>query len=231
LPEIHAFDESHDLIASDYLIMQRMPGRPLSEASGIDGRRVLQTVGECLRQVHAITAEAYGYIGEHRPMTAQNSWQDAFVLMWNKLIDDITATGHYSEDEEYRLRKLLDRHLEYFDRPVAACLLHMDVWSQNIMVDDSGTLTGLIDWDRALWGDPEIEFAVLDYCGISEPAFWEGYGQQRDNSRAAQIRGVFYLLYELQKYVAIRHFRGNRPDTARTYKEHAMQLVRQAFGT
>ncbi|OUL36382.1 hypothetical protein BV372_08175 [Nostoc sp. T09] len=59
-------------------------------------------------------------------------------------------------------------------------MLHMDVWFQNILVDSAGNVTGLVDFDRALWGDPEIEFAVLDYCGISEPAFWRGYGRERD---------------------------------------------------
>ncbi len=47
----------------------------------------------------------------------------------------------------------------------------MDVWAQNILVDSMGNVSGLVDFDRALWGDPEIEFAVLNYCGISEPAF------------------------------------------------------------
>jgi aminoglycoside phosphotransferase (APT) family kinase protein len=81
------------------------------------------------------------------------------------------------------MRRLLDRHIDVFDRPVPASLLHMDVWAENILADERGRLRGLIDWDRALWGDPEIEFAVLDYCGISEPAFWEGYGVERDTSR------------------------------------------------
>ena len=42
------------------------------------------------------------------------------------------------------------------------------------LVDANNKVTGLIDWDRALYGDPEIEYAVLDVCGISKPAFWEG---------------------------------------------------------
>jgi len=57
---------------------------------------------------------------------------------------------------------------------VPASLLHLDAWAQNILVDEAGNVTGLVDLDRALWGDPGIEFAVLDYCGISEPVFWRG---------------------------------------------------------
>ena len=87
--------------------------------------------------------------------------------------------------------------------------------------------------DRALWGDPEIEFSVLDYCGISEPAFWEGYGQVRDISFPAQIRARFYLLYELLKYIVIRIWRRNDPDQALQYKRQSFELVKplvQALG-
>jgi len=93
-------------------------------------------------------------------------------------------------------------------------------------------VTGLVDFDRALWGDVEIEFAVLDYCGISpwevpgvsEPAFWEGYGTPRDTSAEAMIRRQFYLLYELQKYMPIRMWRRNDPAGARRYKQQSLAL-------
>jgi aminoglycoside phosphotransferase (APT) family kinase protein len=230
VPKIHVYDDSHEIIANDFLIMDRIPGQPMSDSWGIDSGKVLHRVGECLKQVHQLTAEKYGYIGEHQPMAAQNNWVDAFHIMWNKLIDDIASTGHYTEAEENRLRNLLDDHISCFEHPVKSCLLHMDVWGQNIMVDQQGNLTGLIDWDRALWGDLEIEFAVLDYCGISEPPFWQGYGQPRDTSQEAQIRRIFYILYELQKYIAIRHFRSKDPAAARSYKSQVMSLLQQAFG-
>jgi fructosamine-3-kinase len=109
----------------------------------------------------------------------------------------------------------------------------MDVWSQNILVNDLGQATGLVDLDRALWGDPEIEYAVLDYCGISEPAFWRGYGRTRDTSFPAQVRARFYLLYEVQKYIVIRIWRRKDPDQALQYKRRAFALARplvQALG-
>jgi aminoglycoside phosphotransferase (APT) family kinase protein len=102
----------------------------------------------------------------------------------------------------------------------------MDVWAQNILVDDAGALTGLIDWDRALWGDPEIEFAVLDYCGISHSPFWEGYGAEREQSTDAGIRQRFYLLYELQKYIVIEQGRRNNPRAAQRYKHQCIELTK-----
>ncbi|MCL5998209.1 MAG: phosphotransferase [Chloroflexi bacterium] len=223
---ILAFDDSHSLIDRDYMIMARLPGRPLTEMNYVDNAAVLRQVGQQLAQVHALTADRYGYLGAHRPMQPQQTWAAAFEIMWHRMIDDIAAVGHYDAEESHLMRQLLTHSLQLFDRPVPASLLHMDIWHQNILVDGNGHVTGLVDWDRALWGDPEIEYAVLDYCGISEPAFWEGYGRPRDESREAEIRRVFYLLYELQKYIVIEQGRAGRAAGARRYKQQVMQIVR-----
>ena len=95
--------------------------------------------------------------------------------------------------------------------------------------DDALALTR-DDWDRALWGDPEIEFAFLDYCGISEPPFWEGYGAVRNRSPEAEIRRLFYLLYEVQKYIVIRRVRGNDPVRADAYRRQCLRLADQLAG-
>ena len=110
-------------------------------------------------------------------MRPQSSWVDAFALMWHKMIEDIVAVGYYDETESDYLRHLLDKHFRLFDRPLASRLLHMDIWAQNILVDDAGMVTGLVDWDRALWGDPEIEFASVWIIVASlNPLFGKGYG-------------------------------------------------------
>ena len=219
------FDDSHTRIDRDYMLMERLPGRPLTEMGHVNYDEVLFQIGQHLAQVHRLHATQYGYLGPHRPMEPQNNWVDAFAIMWHKLIQDIADVGHYDEEECQMMRELLDRYLMLFDRPVDACLLHMDIWHQNILVDDAGQVTGLVDWDRALWGDREIEFAVLDYCGISEPAFWEGYGRVRDTSPEAQTRQIFYLLYELQKYIVIRQGRSHDSAGARSCKQQVMQVM------
>jgi aminoglycoside phosphotransferase (APT) family kinase protein len=224
---IVAYDESRDILERDYLLMERLPGEPLTEAelSAQQMDSVLEQIGFYLAQMHALVADQYGYLGAHRPMLPESTWVAAFETMWNKLLDDVVACGGYTEEEAEAFRRLLDVYRPHFDRPVAASLLHMDVWSQNILVDGTGRVTGLLDLDRALWGDPEIEFAVLDYCGISEPAFWRGYGQPRDTSFSAQIRARFYMLYEIQKYIVIRIWRRDDPAEALEYKRRSFSLA------
>jgi aminoglycoside phosphotransferase (APT) family kinase protein len=232
VPAILAHDFSHTEIDRDYLLMERLPGTPISDHPGQTRHAtedLFRKVGRCLRQVHSITGDRHGYLGDHRPMEPQGDWASAFAVMWHKLLDDIERCGGYSAAEAAGMRRLLDRHLRAFDSPVPASLLHMDVWAQNLLADDRVRLTGLIDWDRACWGDPEIEFAVLDYCGINEPAFWEGYGAERDTSSEAEVRRVFYLLYEVQKYIVIRRVRGHDPRRAEAYRRQSLQLA-QALG-
>jgi len=236
--EILGHDFSRRHIDRDYLLMKALPGTPLSDLPHLtrsQQSRALRQIGQFLRQLHTLTASdclghnAHGYLGEHRPMAPQTTWAAAFRLMWNMLLDDVVACGSYDTAEAQAMRDLLDAHLDHFDRPVTPRLLHMDVWAQNILLDKDGNVTGLVDFDRALWGDVEIEFTVLDYCDISEPPFWEGYGTRRDESPSARIRRQFYLLYEIQKYMPIRIWRRNDPAGALRYKQHSMALAAPLF--
>jgi aminoglycoside phosphotransferase (APT) family kinase protein len=233
VPAVLAHDFGHAEIGRDWVLMERLPGTPLSDHPGLTRAAfddILRRVGDCLRQAHALTGDRYGYVGEHRPMGPQPDWCSAFHVMWHTLLDDIERCGGYAADEAAHMRRLLDRHRAVFDRPAPASLLHMDVWAENILADVAGRLTGLIDWDRALWGDPEIEFAVLDYCGISGPPFWEGYESERDRSPEAEIRRAFYLLYEVQKYIVIRRVRGNDPVRADAYRRQCLRLAEGLAG-
>lgn len=225
--EIMAFDDSRKLLDRDYLIMERLPGVPLTQFAHTPRQfdRVLRQIGCHLRAIHDITAGLYGYLGEHRCMEPQDNWGSAFRLMWRMLAEDVARAGYYDPDELSHALGLLERHFHHFERPVTSRLLHMDIWSQNILVESDASVTGIVDFDRALWGDREIEFAVLDYCGISEPAFWQGYGAKRDTSQSARVRQAFYLLYEVQKYIVICHHRKGDPDAAARYKRQVMGML------
>ncbi|GAB4377532.1 MAG: hypothetical protein Kow00121_27180 [Elainellaceae cyanobacterium] len=232
--EIITADFSRADLERDYLLMHVLPGVPLSDAPALNAvqhQQILYQVGVYLRQLHALTApdclsiRGYGYIGLHHPMLPQRTWAEAFRTMWNLLLDDVVASGCYTKNDRQFMSNLLEQHLAHFDYTAPARLLHMDIWSQNILVDSAGHVTGLVDFDRALWGDPEIEFAVLDYCGISEPAFWQGYGSERDQSNSAQIRQRFYLLYEVQKYMPIAVWRRQDQQRALSFKQQSLMLA------
>ena len=51
---IVAFDESHELIERSFMLMERLPGKPLGEALKVDYDQVLRQLGAFLAQVHDI---------------------------------------------------------------------------------------------------------------------------------------------------------------------------------
>lgn len=227
IPKIFYFDESHQMIDREFLLMEYIPGKPLSNAplSGKLSANVMQKTGSCVRELHnKCRSDTYGY---PQIMNGFSSWPAAFTFMWERLIDDIQHCGVYSFAEAQQVKKALQSQIEHFNHLAQSSLLHMDIWSQNIMVDYHGNLAAIIDWDRALWGDPEIEYAVLDYCGFNNQDFWRGYGTEPANDESAQIRGKFYHFYEVQKYLVIWTLRRPDPVGVGSYKKYALDTLRK----
>ena len=207
IPPILVYDFSRTIIDRDYLIMKRMPGEPLSEIqykfSQQQLNKVLRDLGYYVAKLHTITANKFGYIGAHRPMEPQTTWHDAFAIMWDKMLEDCNKCGIYTSDDMALGKNLWKDYRDIFQHECKASLCHMDLWVQNVLVDDAGNLTCLFDFDRACFGDVENEFAVAEYCGLTGETFWEGYGSKLNISHEWAIRRWFYLLYEHQKYIVI----------------------------
>ncbi len=233
VPPILAHDFSRERIHRDYLIMPRLAGTPLSQAhlSAAARARALREWGGAIAQVHAITepGNRFGYLGEHRCMEPQPTWPEAFSVMYRKELDDVVGCGVYDEATADAARGLLADHLGLFEHCTASRLLHGDIWVTNLLVADDGEVTGVLDFDRACWGDVEWDLAIADYCGVTGPAFWEGYGRAVDRSGGdAAVRRMFYLLYEHQKYIVISmSARRNDPARARRYAAESLGVMQR----
>lgn len=227
VPEIYHFDNSRSIINRNFILMELIPGKPLSNTplSGEKNASIMRKTGEYLKELHdKCQSTTYGYPGL---MENISSWPEAFTNQWENLIDDISFCNVYSFAEAQQVKKALQSQIKHFDHLKKGSLLHMDIWSQNIMIDYQGNLAAIIDWDRALWGDPEIEFAVLDYCGFNNAAFWQGYGGEPPNDEAARIRRTFYHFYEVQKYLVIWSLRRPDPVGVGSYKKYALDTLRK----
>ena len=233
VPNIIEYDFSRMLIDRDYLIMNKLPGKPLSlkSLSNEAFLRAFREWGEYVSQIHSITQpnNHFGYVAAHRPMKVQYTWQAAFRVMYHKLLDDIRAQGIYDSHNHQMALELLDNNLEKFDHCDTARLCHGDLWVTNLLVDQSGDVTGVIDFERACWGDIEWDLAIAEYCGVTRPPFWEGYGQEiNTHTGNANIRRMFYLLYEHQKYIIISLSpRRNDPQGARRYARESLDIMNQ----
>ncbi len=231
IPEIYYYDNSRDIVNRDYLLMEYLSGTPLSEkkVSPEQKKSILKNTGKYLRELHKnCRKKKFGYPDGTNAKQGYN-WSEVFSEMWKSLIDDNSRCGVYDQKETEKAKKIIDIHLENFNKDIEAVLLHMDVWSQNILVDNKGEITGIVDWDRALWGDPEIEFAVIDYVGFDKPSFWEGYGLKPDKTEEFKIRKEFYHLYEVQKYPVIWKLRGGETEKIKQYKKYCLNKIDRLY--
>ncbi|MBS3734790.1 MAG: aminoglycoside phosphotransferase family protein [Phycisphaerae bacterium] len=243
VPDITFHDFSRVRIDRDWLIMPRLPGVPLSRAAlhTAARHRALEQWGRYVAQIHALTDPAgrFGYLGEHDCMIPQPSWAEAFAVMVARELDDIVDCGVFERSEADAAVRLLRDNLAAFDHGTSSRLLHGDLWVTNLLVDPDGqtgqppgTVAGMLDFDRACWGDVEWDLAIAEYCGVTSPPFWRGYqaecrqlgledcaeARARIGTDAGQLRRMFYLLYEHAKYIVIRvSSRHDDPAAAQRY--------------
>ena len=52
-------------------------------------------------------------------------------------------------------------------------IVHLDLHTDNVLVDDDGALTGIIDWEGACGGDPRFDLVrfAFDLDGHDQPAW------------------------------------------------------------
>ncbi|MEV4840310.1 amino acid adenylation domain-containing protein [Nonomuraea sp. NPDC049486] len=198
-PTVVRADDSRRDLPQAYLVMTKVAGRPLSQVSaGMDRttvERLYRDMGRLLRTVHGVTVPAFGPLDG-----VQEPTNDAYVGGQFEL-----KAAHFAEfggdpglHAALLARLRADRHL--LARRTTPVLLHHDFHERNVMVAERAgrwELTGLIDVENALGGDPLMDLARTDYFAVRDDplrrrALYEGYG---DLPADWAERLAFYRLY------------------------------------
>jgi len=214
-PEIVFHDFSRDIVDRDYLIMKYLDG----DSGPFDEREL----GSYVRQIHAIESDKFGY--PERMAPTGKSWPDIFQTYVKLILRDCLSCGVIDNSEHEYFLSVYDKQGGVIG-DVKPSLLHLDLWSQNILTVN-GKITAILDFDRGLYGDPELEFAVLDTYGYSTLEFFDGYGKPRPVDSEAQIRRKLYIVYELIKYAFIRVTRGKSMSTGRSHVAQCKRILRE----
>jgi fructosamine-3-kinase len=185
------------------LVLSTCPGRPWPEMTDQlddDQRRAIRRqVGRELAALHSITGPGYGYPAS--PLAA--SWRAAFTNMMAAVLDDAARFGVLLPRSQTQVAAIVERVSPVLDGVATPALVHFDLWDGNILVDireDGPRLGGLIDAERAFWGDPIAELVSLRLLGDIEPdeSLLAGYreaGGQVVLDRSARTRLTLYRLY------------------------------------
>jgi aminoglycoside phosphotransferase (APT) family kinase protein len=178
VPEIYYFDTARDICDSDYFFMEKLTGDnyehvkeslPPALQAQID-----RQIGVIVREINGFTGTYFGYDGNSALRGA--TWQEAFI----KIVDSVLEDGRrkdadfgYTIDE---IRAAVLKHAPALEAVTTPQLVHWDAWNLNFFVK-AGQVTGILDFERALWADPlmEAQFRALAFGGVSDSL--RGYGK------------------------------------------------------
>jgi aminoglycoside phosphotransferase (APT) family kinase protein len=171
--------------AGEWLVMTECGGQNWSELTErIDEqqRRSLRyELGRQVAYVHTVTGPAFGYPSESvGPL--RGTWRSAFTDMLEAVLDDADRFNAPLPWSTEHIRAAYAANSAVLDDVTVPRLVHFDLWDGNILIDGldgSGEprIGGLIDAERAFWGDPLAEFVSLALFGDiqQDDAFLDGY--------------------------------------------------------
>jgi aminoglycoside phosphotransferase (APT) family kinase protein len=173
----------HD--GGEFLLMTELPGDPwpVFQDRLTDGQRqrLRGDVGRLVADLHTITGTGFGY-PSHALGPLAETWPAAFGIMLDAVLADAESFGARLPHPPDAIRELAAAHADALDEVTTPVLVHFDLWDGNILVDSSSAtprIGGLIDGERAFWGDPLADFVSLALLSDirQDRAFLEGYRQ------------------------------------------------------
>lgn len=177
------------LVEDGLLVMTALRGEPWSAArerlTDDEHRALRRDLGAIVRELHGITGDVFGYPqGPNAP-----TWREAFLAMVDAVLADAARFGVELPD----VRPAVEARAHLLDEVTTPVLVHFDLWEGNVFLLD-GRVEGIIDPERALFGDPLAEFAAA--CLFAEPDedFLAGYGL-REVTGPLRARIALYRAY------------------------------------
>ncbi|MGK5678242.1 phosphotransferase [Actinoplanes sp. URMC 104] len=134
-------------LGDNWIITSFLPGRPLTAGDAPAARRQL---GAAVARIHTLTGPRFGYTGD-RP--SGPDWPSAFHAM----IEALRADAAVWQVPLPPLDGLVARHHAVLASVTRPALLHFDLWDGNVLVAADGSLGGVVDGERYLYGDPLLD--------------------------------------------------------------------------
>ncbi len=194
VPYVFYYDDTGELCDASYFFMEKLEGdsffKRKEKLSSQERQMIWEEAGRMNAQMNAVSGTLFGYIG--LPGMQGLSWKDTFLSMiYGVLEDGISIDISLGEGVEYgTVRDLIDQAGFALEEVKTPSFIHWDLWDGNIFVKDAG-ITGLIDFERALWGDPLMEYSFRRHS--YNESFIIGYGS--DLRADAPIRALLYDMY------------------------------------
>lgn len=204
VPEVLAYDFSKRYIESNYFFMTELKGEPFSKVMKKMGQenadRIREELAGYLYQIHGIKGKYFGYFTKDE-RRQYSTWKEAFFHMFRQILAD--GREHRVKLPYARIMAALQRHDGSLEDVREPSLVEYDCHEGNIFVKKTGnsyTIEGILDFERAFWGDPIADFPtafVFTDDIRKETAFLNAYLRVSGRNAYTETDAVKYQLYRM----------------------------------
>lgn len=192
--DIQYYDTGNTICDGNYFFMEKLEGdnfHLIKEKMSEEKIAAIETeLGEISRELTTIQNPDFGFLGEDRRY--DSLYMFVRYMLTNLLSDAEKKNIDILYDDKTYLNKL-ENDKSAFDTVRNASLVHWDMWEGNVFVKD-GHVTGIIDWERALWGEPFMDDRFRMHN--RDKHFLEGYGQTSfSEEESFRLRWYDIILY------------------------------------
>jgi aminoglycoside phosphotransferase (APT) family kinase protein len=157
VPKVVAVDEE-----ADYLITSKMRGEPLvdswSALSSSAQERIARQAGSYLAKIHNVT---FDQIGTLLHLGKFDTWYGYIDDYYRHHAGIALESGSITQEAYARGLAMVRDHKDFLDTVQTGHLVHNDYHFENVLQED-GEVTGIIDFEWALAGDPVWDLAMDD---------------------------------------------------------------------
>lgn len=196
--EVYAYDTTRTLCEGDYFFMECMEGVnwfTVQESLEEEVKSHLRKeVGKVQRKLSQVSGDKFGMLGdtEHQ---FESLYEFIYYMIHNVLKDAERRNVEIGVSKEEILGALA-KDKECFDEVKTPSLVHWDMWEGNIFIKD-GTITGIIDWERAMWGEVIMDEPFRYHK--RNPQLLEGFGVEEFSE--TELRRIFW--YDVMLYLTM----------------------------
>lgn len=192
--DVQYYDTSNTICDSHYFFMEKIEGENFylvkNRLSEDEIAKINTEIGKIAKKLTNVKNTAFGFLGED---TRYDSLYEFVKQMLKNLVSDAEKKKiDILYDEQFYLNEF-EKDKDAFESVCYSTLVHWDMWEGNIFVKD-GQVSGVIDWERALWGEPYMDdrFRLHSMCNH----FLEGFGKTAfEKNERKRMRWYDIILY------------------------------------
>lgn len=176
VPKVYYYDFSQTVCTGKFFFMEALEGNSFTSVgymlSDNERESIYRRIGKIVKELSRIKAKRFGSL-----VSTEKQYDTLFELVFQMLSNVLDDAADKNIDLGVSGIEILDRlrsDKRIFDEVTESTLIHEDMWEGNVFIKD-GTVAGIIDWERSMWGDPLMEEYFRNHHHVD--SFYEGYGR------------------------------------------------------